>query len=703
MPALQPPIVQEYYGLFSGAKIRSPHLCTAMDSRPCQIVAQIPVCNELLYSVQLELHEYSPGKLGIRALEDVYLKLEGGYEIDQAFRLLCCLLSNHSCIASLCIELRSAFRKYEEMIGSSFRATSSLKSLKLRGNECLKQAVAHNIPFLAGLEELDCGWGEQLHDFIEPLCGILTVSSVLKKLTVKHCKFTTHDALLFWSALSGNSTLTDLSINCSCIVQEDANYIDAFGASLEKIPTLSTLAILWDLRGRSGELKYIISAIGHCRSVIKLSMKEFHVDIEDVQAIENLLTSNCSIRILRMIYCHWSTKPGIPAPSYESTDESDALSPSVRPWLNILRKNRSLEELRINFRAFSQTDCRAFFAELQKSTTLKRVDIEDHGRYFHARGILVSSHPFQNKGGLSATDRPDVIITHCKQLSDVSLVQYDKEDVSWMKMAVRALYQCTHVTTLLIYIPYSESAYAMDELIAGYIKNTHSLKEVRLKWALFPEDAVEPLCKMKIIGALKDNTSLRKLFLQSERFTEDEAILFTTMLRSSCKICHLEIFTSLKSTELLVNGLSPGFSRNYTLASLSCHWRDMPLTRHYCFVMDVVRRNRDLVMRAAHCAVGNDSRRCAEALELVAENPALLEKVCELGSVEEQEAVQTVLNALGTTLGLDGYMRVAGVVKSHVCCSTLNDRRLQLTDVDEYSWRCVRRLLRLSDVSPQAS
>ncbi|KAH9376152.1 hypothetical protein HPB48_003209 [Haemaphysalis longicornis] len=94
-----------------------------------------------------------------------------------------------------------------------------------------------------------------------------------------------------------------------------------------------------------------------------------------------------------------------------------------------------------------------------------------------------------------------------------------------------------------------------------------------------------------------------------------------------------------------------------------------------------MRRNNDLATRMAHCATGNHSRRCVEALELVAENPALVEKICQVQSVGEDEAAER--KALGTILGLDGYMRVSGVVKSRVSCPIGNDHMLQVWDLDE--------------------
>ncbi|KAH9376153.1 hypothetical protein HPB48_003208 [Haemaphysalis longicornis] len=118
MQALQKPAFQEYRGSFSGTVIRSPQVCTTTDGRPCHMVTQIPVCNKLLYNVRLELQEFAPGQLGIEVLDYIFPYHVIVYDVDQAFRLLSCLFSNHSCIASLRIKYWNYPPKYEEMVSS---------------------------------------------------------------------------------------------------------------------------------------------------------------------------------------------------------------------------------------------------------------------------------------------------------------------------------------------------------------------------------------------------------------------------------------------------------------------------------------------------------------------------------------------------------------------------------------------------------
>ncbi|KAH9382899.1 hypothetical protein HPB48_023521 [Haemaphysalis longicornis] len=180
--------------------------------------------------------------------------------------------------------------------------------------------------------------------------------------------------------------------------------------------------------------------------------------------------------------------------------------------------------------------------------------------------------------------------------------------------------------------------------------------------------------------------------------TKEEVVRFATMLKSSDKIYALNIAANKESTELLLHHLYPGFSRNYTLISLFYYWGGLHLTRRFYLVSDIIRRYNDLVRRATHCATGNNIRMCVEALELVAQNPALMEKICEGKYVGEEDAAEIVRNALGTVLGFDDYMRVSGVVKHRVSCPSGNTHKLQLSDLDDYSWRVVRRFLRVSDV-----
>ncbi|KAH9376244.1 hypothetical protein HPB48_013154 [Haemaphysalis longicornis] len=122
----------------------------------------------------------------------------------------------------------------------------------------------------------------------------------------------------------------------------------------------------------------------------------------------------------------------------------------------------------------------------------------------------------------------------------------------------------------------------------------------------------------------------------------------------------------------------------------------------YYYVRNIVRRNCDFITRAISCSTGDRSRKCAEAFELVADNPALVERVCELQSVGEKEASQIVRNTLSALQGLDDFMGITGVVKRCVSCTNSKDHKLQLEDLDGYSWLHVRRLLRISDVLPHS-
>lgn len=698
MEALQQPYTQEYRGSFTGRVISSPHLCTAVDSNPCQIIAQLPVCNELLCNIQLELKEFSPGRLCLGSLDYVKPAPESEHQIDQAFHLVSTLLSNHHCIASLHLQPWDFYPKYEEMISSSLHPTAALKSLKLAGNEWLVQALVPAMPFLTGLEELDCGRYTHPKEMIEPLCSLLAKSSTLKKLTLPFRNLTPPEATLFYSALSKNITLTDLHLMYSCIVPDGENYTAAFAASLEKCTMLKSLVISWDGRERLVELKHVIDAVGRSKSVISFSLHNFLIENEALAAIENLLTSNNIVTSFRLISCHSSVQPGQVYPYYFASGQIDIVSPRIRPWIAILRKNRSLQELRLNLKSFSPADCRAFFAELRTNPSLKRVFIEDLYLYFHARGILAGGNSTQTKD-LMPPDRPDILITQCEQLSSVSLVLIEERDVAWMKMALRALTSRPHVTKLRIHIFYARLGDTIEELIADYIKNTNTLRELGLGLPLLPLNAAEAACRTKIIEALRHNSSLRKLFVHTTWFTKEEAALFSTTLRSSSKIFDVRIRTSAKSTEYLANCLYPCFSANYTIVLLRFDCIDpLLLTKSYYFAKDVVRRNHDLVTRAAYGATGSHSRKCMEALELVAKNPALIEKISELQTVGEQEAEHIVRNALGTVSGLDEYMRASDVVKTRVTCQSDDDHTLHLDDLDEYSWLHVRRFLRLADV-----
>ncbi|KAH8031644.1 hypothetical protein HPB51_019658 [Rhipicephalus microplus] len=74
------------------------------------------------------------------------------------------------------------------------------------------------------------------------------------------------------------------------------------------------------------------------------------------------------------------------------------------------------------------------------------------------------------------------------------------------------------------------------------------------------------------------------------------------------------------------------------------------------------------------------------------------EKVQELASVDQYEAVSRIKKSLKSFSELDDFMRLAGVVKCGVTCHSHDDGKKQLVDIGLDCWSLVRQYIKVGDI-----
>ncbi|XP_077491942.1 uncharacterized protein LOC144102585 [Amblyomma americanum] len=154
---------------------------------------------------------------------------------------------------------------------------------------------------------------------------------------------------------------------------------------------------------------------------------------------------------------------------------------------------------------------------------------------------------------------------------------------------------------------------------------------------------------------------------------------------------------------------------NYSLISITMDQRFQGVASHWFTVQDTVRRNSNLVSRAAiflngtlntgsFCVaviLGHHSNSCryyAQGLERVAGHPVLLEELADKLAVSETEAAEIAKKGLRRIEDLHAFMQIAGVVRERVVCHPSKDGSKQLDSLHEYCWRKVRSYLMIEDV-----
>ncbi|KAH9382701.1 hypothetical protein HPB48_023257 [Haemaphysalis longicornis] len=689
---------------FTGAKLQWPQLCTATESEACHIAAELSVWNEFLCQACIQLREDAPGKLCLVFRDYYEFESNGEKQIEKAFILVSCLLKTHRCLVGLHISYGfSDINRFQEhfIFGSS--VYHSLKSLQITSLsaplvlENISVAVRH----LAKLEDLKIDLRKLPHGFIEALCSLTRTSSSLKHVSLPRYEMKLWEVELFYASLAENCNLEELCVNTSSLLPGSEHCCVDFARYLASTATLKSLELYSTKYRLSRILAAVVLALSGNHALRSITFTGFFVDMEGARAIKRYLAKNTMVKIFSLKECRWHGKHGpwhATDNSKYDTDNIGVLSGRIRPWISILRKNRTLQCLTLNLSGFSPAECNALFDELVNNSTIQKVTIEDIGLYCSRRGRRLSS-PRTNRRSKTIHERPDQLVAECRQLSDLKLMYYEPDDSTWFKMTVPVLTGCRHITTLSLDMRFSFQDGAVS-LVATYISQTSVLRDLHLclPWFLVIVNPNDTTHRLEVLRALEKNSSVRKLTLWENGFNIGEISFLAKIVRSS-KVLHTFTLNSFaEQVETFMQHLSPDFYLNQTLVSLQFYATRVRVTRSFFVVRDIVRRNHDLVTCAAHFVIGNRSRQCCEALEAVAHNSALVEKLQEMFSVDEQTAVDSVCKSLHHIRLMVVFMRFTGVIESQLAFCEETSGRLCLQDIDEYSWCCVRRYLRVADV-----
>ncbi|KAH7943681.1 uncharacterized protein LOC119400047 [Rhipicephalus sanguineus] len=692
---------------FSGSSINYRTRCTSGEGRLCDIFRDLNLWNEFFWQVGLELRELTPGQLFLVEMHGAYVPLEMPEQKHEAATLLHRLLTLHRCIVS--VDLNGyIFKGHHQLICDALRKSPSIRKLKLcllTMNTYASQSFAAALPHLNHLRELEC---RQVHfdrTFLDGLSEFLANTESLTTLTMSHLHIEREDAVVILQGLKRNKTITTLSLNTCILSPVSSRCGFMFADYLRENQTLHTLSVTSRYLKNVIELRLIIRALFHNRTLSELNLIRFSLDNENIQLITRLLGQNKTLRRFHMVGCVWYER----APQccinskMQHMENFGNVSSRIRPWLVALTENKTLDELTLDMSCFNSDECRSFFKALASNASLKKITVERLRRKdvaeicralretgMRERFFLGIHHVIQD---------PVATLTECKELSRISVDSTILHDFDPLHTTLCLLPSCSHVTSLCLRVSQELFNNRVSSLIAQYITGTTVLRELELTF-FFDSGSWNAVDRPEraLVQALSVNKGIRRLFIGGLCFDETETGMLADMLQHSRTLCDLSFYPDdYKSAVLLVRKLSPSFSTNYTLLSMRLSKR-RELGADWFTVADVVRRNFSLVTRAAHFVAGTRHKYCAAAAEQVHFNPGLVTKVQELASVDEGEAALRIKNSLKSFSELDEFMRMAGVVKESVACHRRDDGQTQLVDLGRDCWLCIRQYLKVGDI-----
>lgn len=683
-------------GAFTGVTLDLHMTCTGGEDRACHIVRHLSAWNEFLWEARLELRQLAGtrGKLSLSAIEGARFLYPYEDQAHKVASLLHWLLKRHRCVSV--VDLTSdSLKLHKILVLEAIRGNSSIETLKLgfsfrSGN--LLRAVATALSSLENLKELECkSVGKCPAQFVSALCALLHSTPSLTKLQMTTLEVQKHQAEALLTALAVNTALRELSIHESVIGEASSSHRCMLAEYLSKGSSLTALSICGCAQMRKDVLKWVLCCLHSNRTIADVVLPNVGIDEESAQVITQILSENTALRSFNM--------SGIRADRHM---QPVGLFDS---WLVALVKNDNLEEFTVPFRTWTPQQWEDFFHALSTKGHVRKITVE--------LGLDDFNHLPKVYEMLRESGAGDKIcfrswVACC--ILDSLVWKEGSQCYAWLRSSTQPIF--SRILRQLPSLSQVSSAHIdiwmplVDEetssVISMFLETTKTLKKLQLVFSRADFNAQYASRHWtSIVEALSRNRSVAELRMSAECVQEEDVELLAGVVKSSRTIHTVHYISERRChTEAFFRLLSTGVKENYTILSVDLRgYVDKEAAMGFFAVRDVARRNSDLILRAAEFASGRRcDRYCAEALERISRHFALPEKVAQLASISEDQAVALIKESLRSLQGMHDFMRLAGVVRDRVVCEGHQEGNAQLDSLNDHCWRRVRRYLELKDV-----
>ncbi|KAK8782560.1 hypothetical protein V5799_016098 [Amblyomma americanum] len=367
-----------------------------------------------------------------------------------------------------------------------------------------------------------------------------------------------------------------------------AEYRSAFRDYLQSTTTLETLKIIASCDSSSCQIS-ILEGLYVNRSVSTFILDFFRIDRKNTELMADVLQEN---NVLRCLHLGPLTGMGQLEP------------PNISGrFLEAIIRNETLEELSIPVHIWEQARWARLFRALTYKEKMKKLTILTsmwNTQLLQRICSALSGSGVEEKVCLGKYYvEGDVSVVECKAVSEICFISQAEDELE--RGVLQLLPSLNHITTVSVGV--SRSNLVFSSAVANYVRATTSLRVLKLfiSSGETPPNAANMGWGV-ILDALSQNTSVTELFVSlSNIFSMDEEDLkkLADEVKKSKHIRRGEFsFEMLTETSVFVRRLSMDIGANYTLTSILLR-TGMEPTREWFTVLDAVRRNSDLVTRAA--------------------------------------------------------------------------------------------------------
>ncbi|KAH7944292.1 hypothetical protein HPB52_017985 [Rhipicephalus sanguineus] len=653
----------------------------------CLINDYLPICNELLYDIGMELRQQRGGSLSLVCFrpEQPDVMPPPDADLDRSNTFLRWLLRIHVCIDGLKLQYNWV-TAHSEVFLQELPENCRLKKLRVQFpfGDAVQTHFATLLPRLRCLEELYCYMSPSTDVLVAAVSEVLRTATRLTSLIFYACFENSQPPKIFIDALAANTILKSLEMwanwNTDELPGTLGEYVRGNGlltklvlfgeetdreelrldVALVSNGTLSELDIC-RLCGGERTVRFFTRILAECTALKKLTLR-------------GLLDEYVNISEVTMTRC------------------TEALA-----------VNEILEELTLPYSLWHSSNWITFFAFLPRNKYLKKLQVSNmSSRHYETDPTVLEA--------LAQTDSSGRVSFGCytHRTEDEGLMRFRAfseiniyGDTSSKVSALQRLPWLDHFTSVTIGL--FEPDERLFYLAANYIRATTVLRKLRLLVTNAAEDAPSS-CWTLLFESIAANTSIADLFVSASDNFSYTGRLASIVGLSRCitRVYYSKILSEWDPTSFIMP-LSGVICDNYNLleVDLSSNAKVGAEARHWWFtIRETTRRNSGLVELAGSF---NQTTAIdwytANALEKVSRHPALVRELVEKEGIAADEVTTILRSRLRSVEGLHDFMRLTGVVKKRVTCAPpVDDCSVQLQDLNAYCWRIVRRYLSFDDV-----
>lgn len=635
--------------------------CTEYGGRPCWILDELLTWNKFLslLSWQLRVKPGTTGQLCLVLLGEPMFWNHSWETMNGVVQLVCWLLQIHICLTHVEVG-NNFFKSHHGLLLDALRRSSYVTSVKLiccdwNSDE---EVVPATLP-LPHLQELECS-GDTKHGaaLVERLPSLLATTTSLTKLKVTLVSTEGLSSDIFFKALGQNSSLKELELPSSIIIEAPPTVQAAVTKYLNTTTSLRSLTVAEDF-GPDIPLKCILEGLIGNTSIVAVALTCCGIGLADVHLLSELFEKN---KVLQSFEITSEAKLDV------ADEQCHYVEKACDRCLNALIENRTLEQITLPIALWDNCQWIRLFKASPTKEHLKRVTIK-----------VPSSEPCPLLDRLSialkGTDAGEKVCFDtpfiaklfdesimCQAFSSVKVLASDCNEETVCGLLER-MPSYGSVTELHLKF---DSGFGRDaelpSALTAFLRATRTLKTLILSTQ---RNGLLNRCQEALIQGLTGNRSLRELRVEMNTTRRDWsafAIPLADIINASetiTKVC----FGAIKpcgGERAFIQRLSMRIEDNYTLLSVIVpEWADRKLNECYYKVWNVTTRNCSLLACAVDFARGvRRGRQCAEALELVHGNPDLVENLAKLENIDEARAEELVRNGLQMIAEMPAIVRL---------------------------------------------